>query len=54
VLQGCVPSEKFDVGVIYSHVCGRMVAYQIGKPDGYKLFSTKNEFDGISLTYESR
>ena len=31
-----VPWATYDVGVTYSHVCGRIIAYQVGRPDGYR------------------
>ena len=46
-----VPSESYHVGVSYTHVCGRIKAYQIGTTNGYHHFYT-NYFDGISLTYD--
>ena len=45
-----VPSELYHVGISYTHVCGRIKAYQRGTTDGYHYSST-NYFDGISLTY---
>ena len=47
-----VSKEKYDVGVTYSRVCGRVIAYPVGRPDGYRSASTKG-FDGIALTYGS-
>ena len=50
--DGRIPKEKYDVGVTYSHVCGRVIAYQVGKPDGYSL-QFKKKFDGVSPFYGS-
>ena len=47
-----VSKEKYNVGVTYSRVCGRIIAYQVGRPDSYTSASTKG-FDGIALTYGS-
>ena len=30
------PNETYDVGVTYSHVCGKVIAYQVGKPNAYR------------------
>ena len=42
------PKETYDVGVTYSHVCGRVIAYQVGKTTGYSS-SFERKFDGVSL-----
>ena len=40
------------VGVSYSHVCGKITAYQFGTPNAYST-RYSNIFDGISITYRS-
>ena len=57
---GCV-STVFPVhGIEYSHVCGRVIGYQIGAPDGFFGYNERYQkkidnyfLSGISLTYES-
>ena len=45
-----LPLVTYHVGVSYSKVCGRLIAYQVGTPDGFSPdFSVG--FDGVSLTY---
>ena len=44
---GNVLSETYSVGVPYSRVCGRIIAYQIGMPNGY----ADDRSGGIYLTY---
>ena len=44
---GDVLSETYSVGVPYSRVCGRVIAYQIGTPNGY----ADDQSGGIHLTY---
>ena len=52
----CV-STTFPVnGIEYSHVCGRIVAYQIGSPSGFSTVLLSGNIDsdyvaGISLTH---
>ena len=46
------PKETYDVGVTYSHVCGRVIAYQVGKPSGYKS-SFQKHFHGVSFFFNS-
>ena len=46
------PKETYDVGVTYSHVCGRVIAYQVGKPSGYKS-SFQRQFHGVSIFFTS-
>ena len=47
-----VSSQTYLAGVSYSHVCGRITAYQLGSPDSYSTLYS-NRFDGISITYGS-
>ena len=47
-----VPWATYDVGVTYSRVCGRIIAYQVGTPNGYRS-AYQNGFDGIALTHGS-
>ena len=47
-----VPTESYHVGVPYTHVCGRIKAYQVGTTDGYFNWDT-HTVEGISLSYES-
>ena len=42
--------EIYEVGITYSKVCGRVIAYQIGSPDACSP-DYSNSFDGIILTY---
>ena len=44
------PVEKYHVGISYSNVCGRVIAYQVGKPNAYSS-RRSNGVDGITLTY---
>ena len=44
------PFVTYHVGVSYSRVCGRLLAYQVGSPDGFSQYFS-NIFDGIGLTY---
>ena len=48
-----VPSELFHVGVTYTHVCGKIKAYQVGTTDGYGSLIS-NIYDGISFSYGCR
>ena len=43
-------AETYQVGVSYSNVCGRLIAYQIGTPNAYSSVHTLG-VDGVSLTY---
>ena len=43
-------AETYQVGVSYSNVCGRLIAYQIGMPNAYSSVHTLG-VDGVSLTY---
>ena len=43
-----VPTETYHIGVSYTHVCGRIKAYQIGTTDGLNA----HPFDGISLSHD--
>ena len=47
---GSCPLQSYPVGVSYSKVCGRVIAYQIGSPDAYSQFAGLG-LDGVSLTY---
>ena len=47
------PVEKYHVGISYSNVCGRVIAYQVGKPNAYSS-RRSNGVDGITLTYGAR
>ena len=52
--DGKIPKEKYDVGVTHSHVCGRVIAYQIGETDGYRsMYRYSKRFDGVSLFHDS-
>ena len=44
------PVENYRVGISYSDVCGRVIAYQVGKPNAYHS-RLSNGVDGITLTY---
>ena len=44
------PEVKYHVGVSYSNVCGRVIAYQVGKTKAYSS-RRNNRIDGITLTY---
>ncbi len=46
---GC-SSDVFQVQVNYSHVCGRVIGYQIGTTDAFSM-EYSNGFDGVSLSY---
>ena len=43
------PIETYPVGVSYSSVCGRVLAYQVGNPNGYSSYYS-NGVDGIIVT----
>ena len=45
-----LPLVTYHVGVSYSKVCGRLIAYQVGTPDAYSPYFSDG-FDGIMLTY---
>ena len=45
-------AETYQVGVSYSSVCGRLIAFQVGRPNAYSLNFSLG-VDGISLTYGS-
>ena len=56
--RSCVSYFFSTHGIPYSQVCGRVIAYQDGTPDGFGPFSNDqsltvddNYFDGISLTH---
>ena len=59
-IMGCV-SNQFPVhGIEYSHVCGRVIGYQLNRPDGFLVYehNTERTIDdyyaaGISLTHGS-
>ena len=42
--------DVYPVGVQFSRVCGRVIGYQIGTPDGFSLQHSSG-FDGVNLTY---
>ena len=43
-------SETYHVGVPYSKICGRLIAYQVGIPNGYSFVRSLG-VDGVTLTY---
>ena len=47
-----VSSQTYLAHVSYSHVCGRITAYQLGSPDAHSTLYS-NVFDGISIMYGS-
>ena len=55
--RGCGSVTYSTFGMNYSHVCGRVIAYQHGSPDafGYSASQTLEGYyvDGVSLTYGS-
>ena len=53
---GCNSVFYSTYGMTYSHVCGRIIAYQHGSPDGYSSCSSLIDgsyMDGVSLTHGS-
>jgi len=44
------PIETYLVGVSYTSVCGRVEAYQVGKPSGYSQVHSSGT-DGIIVAY---
>ena len=53
VSRGCVSASYPSHGQAYSRVCGRILAYQSGTPNGFELpFDIERAyFEGISLTH---
>ncbi len=45
-------SQTYQVGVTYSRVCGRVIAYQLGSLEAYSRTYT-NGFDGVRLTHSN-
>ena len=45
-------AETYQVGVSYSNVCGRLIAYQIGTPNAYSSTNTIG-VDGVALASEN-
>ena len=59
---GCYSASFSNTELSYQHICGKVVGYQKGTPDGYYAFGYTNYgskaidgpyVDGISLTYGS-
>ena len=54
---GCVSTTFLTYGVEYSHVCGRVIAYQFGTPDAFNeedtsIISIDSTYvDGVSITH---
>ena len=52
--SGCYPVKFTNNGIPYQHVCGKVVGYQKGTPDGFYTRSKAIDsmyVDGVSLTY---
>ena len=53
--NGSRPANFYTINKQYSSVCGRIVGYQVGSPDGFKQFYTNSldqgYMDGVSITY---
>lgn len=58
--SGCYPVTFTNNGIPYQHVCGKVVGYQKGTPDGFYAFGYNSYpskaidgpyVDGVSLTY---
>ena len=52
---GSRPANFYTVDRQYSRVCGRIIGYQVGSPDGFRQFHSMtildhNYMDGISIT----
>ena len=59
-LAGCLSAMYSTFGISYSHVCGRVIGYQFGSPDGFGRQRAVGPqtidgpyVDGISLTHGS-
>ena len=57
-ITGCVSTTFPVYGIQYSHVCGRIIGYQIGSPTAFYFFAAfeghgidSYYIDGISLTH---
>ena len=59
---GCFSAVFNNNGIPYQHVCGKVVGYQKGTPDGFNTFAYKTYpskaidgpyVDGVSITYGS-
>ena len=55
--RGCDSVTYSTLGINYSHVCGRVIAYQYGTPDAFASSGSQtienNYVDGMSLTHGS-
>ena len=55
--RGCDSVTYSTLGINYSHVCGRVIAYQYGTPDAFANSASQtienNYVDGMSLTHGS-
>ena len=58
---GCSSAHFGANGILYSHICGRVVGYQVGSPDGFGPYSrsyyTRLEdpfVDGVILTHGTK
>ena len=54
-VQGCTSIFYSSLGIPYSKVCGRIRAYKVGTPDGFRMGGVQggingNYLDGISIT----
>lgn len=54
--SGCYSAMFTNNGIPYQHVCGKVVGYQKGTPDGFYAFGSSKAIDspyvdGVSLTY---
>ena len=55
--SGCLSALYSTYGISYSHVCGRVIGYHDGTPDGFGLYSRGPQtiddpyVDGVSLTH---
>ena len=55
--SGSYPATLYPTNQQYSRVCGRVIGYQFGTPDGFSHFSVnevsldQGYMDGISITY---
>ena len=50
-MQGSCATTNYSSGYEYSMVCGRVIGYQIGKPDAFANFGDNNiNIDGVNIT----
>ena len=54
--NGSRPANFYTINQQYSRVCGRIIGYQVGSPDGFNQFHgmislNQDYMDGVSITY---